>query len=294
MFKQIDYSKLPVFNYGLYQAVFLPKHQDADKNGNVYLHRLVAEQEILHRPIKKEEVVHHIDENKFNNNPNNLLVFKTKNDHAAFHAGESLIKESDVYISTRKIYYCKSCGIQVTCGNDLCRKCALKLTINKRTRKIKYPLECKGHPNKEELKIDLLTMNYSEIGRKYGVSANAIKKRAIKFGLYKKIYKDPPLDFNINNSFLSNHILSEVAKYYDVSKDTVVTWAKNTKTPIMKRVVHCIDTDEYFDSGCSAVRKYFPKDKEPRHKAEKIGKAIKNKNPLWNKHWEYSYVPTYY
>ena len=48
-------------------------------------HRVVAEQ-MLGRPLKPGEVVHHIDENKRNNNPKNLMVFSSQAEHAAFHA----------------------------------------------------------------------------------------------------------------------------------------------------------------------------------------------------------------
>ena len=50
-----------------------------------HTHRIVAEQ-ILGRPLKKGEVVHHIDGNKRNNDPSNLMVFKTQAEHAQWHA----------------------------------------------------------------------------------------------------------------------------------------------------------------------------------------------------------------
>lgn len=50
-----------------------------------HTHRIVAEQ-MLGRPLKKGEVVHHIDGNKRNNDPSNLMVFKTQADHARWHA----------------------------------------------------------------------------------------------------------------------------------------------------------------------------------------------------------------
>ena len=48
-------------------------------------HRVVAEQTIG-RSLKRGEVVHHIDGNKRNNSPLNLLVFKTQKEHASWHA----------------------------------------------------------------------------------------------------------------------------------------------------------------------------------------------------------------
>lgn len=49
-----------------------------------YTHRIVAE-EMLGRPLKPGEVAHHIDRNKRNNNPENLMVFANQAEHAAWH-----------------------------------------------------------------------------------------------------------------------------------------------------------------------------------------------------------------
>lgn len=47
-------------------------------------HRAIAEQ-MMGRPLRRDEHVHHIDENKHNNRPDNLQVMSAK-DHAAHHA----------------------------------------------------------------------------------------------------------------------------------------------------------------------------------------------------------------
>ncbi len=49
-----------------------------------HTHRVVAEQ-MLGRPLKKGEVVHHIDGNKRNNDPTNLMIFENQAAHAKFH-----------------------------------------------------------------------------------------------------------------------------------------------------------------------------------------------------------------
>lgn len=49
-----------------------------------HTHRIVAEQ-ILGRPLMKGEVVHHIDGNKRNNDPSNIMVFKNQAEHAKYH-----------------------------------------------------------------------------------------------------------------------------------------------------------------------------------------------------------------
>ncbi|MCI8916906.1 MAG: HNH endonuclease [Oscillospiraceae bacterium] len=52
-----------------------------------HMHRVVAEL-MLGRPLKSGEVVHHIDGDKRNNRPENLMVFSSQKEHAAFHAAQ--------------------------------------------------------------------------------------------------------------------------------------------------------------------------------------------------------------
>lgn len=53
-------------------------------------HRIIAAQ-ILNRPLRPGEVVHHLDGDKRNNSPHNLIVFSSQNEHAAWHAREKEI-----------------------------------------------------------------------------------------------------------------------------------------------------------------------------------------------------------
>lgn len=49
-----------------------------------YEHRVVAEMK-LGRPLKKGEVVHHIDGNFRNNDPDNLMVLSSQSEHCKIH-----------------------------------------------------------------------------------------------------------------------------------------------------------------------------------------------------------------
>lgn len=49
-----------------------------------HTHRVVAAK-MLKRKLKSGEVVHHIDGNKRNNDPSNLMVFKSQEEHIKWH-----------------------------------------------------------------------------------------------------------------------------------------------------------------------------------------------------------------
>jgi len=74
-----------------YVRVYAPDHPDA-RNNTVFEHRLVMEK-VLGRYLEADEIVHHIDGNKSNNDPANLALTR-QGDHISQHwkAGHEVIK----------------------------------------------------------------------------------------------------------------------------------------------------------------------------------------------------------
>ncbi len=66
-----------------YILTYVPDHSRANNKGYVQESLLVAEG-CLNRKLESNELVHHIDSNKINNKPNNLLVL-TKSEHSKLH-----------------------------------------------------------------------------------------------------------------------------------------------------------------------------------------------------------------
>ena len=116
-----------------YVRIYMPNHPHANISGMVYEHVLVAEKK-LGRYLTAEEVVHHIDHNRSNNNPDNLMIFKTKKDHSIFHMNEEDFTlctfDIDGTVSCKsnplKINHCVRCGCVIYPGATLCRECYRK------------------------------------------------------------------------------------------------------------------------------------------------------------------------
>lgn len=87
---------------GDYLYAKIPEHPNANKNGYVLEHRVVMENKIGRLLFENEEV-HHIDENRKNNNPDNLEV-RLRGEHQKFH--------KTIYPNGHVIQLnCDNCGI---------------------------------------------------------------------------------------------------------------------------------------------------------------------------------------
>ena len=75
---------------------YLIKFQNGyNKKGNAKLHRLIMEDH-LGRKLTSDEIVHHIDGNKLNNNINNLKVM-TRGEHSRLHRKMELEKGKKLF-----------------------------------------------------------------------------------------------------------------------------------------------------------------------------------------------------
>ena len=151
-----------------YIRVYMPGHINSDVNGLIYEHQLMAEKK-MGRPLNEEEVVHHIDENKTNNSLNNLLVFASNADHAAFHRNGTYTLDEDgiahCEAKTNKGNTCLLCGKIIYWTSDYCEECSHFIQ-----RKVI------DRPNREQLKELIRSMPFVQIALLYGVSDNTIRK----------------------------------------------------------------------------------------------------------------------
>jgi hypothetical protein len=155
-----------------YLHSYCPEHPRANNVGYVYTHVLVAEKK-LGRYLTSDECVHHVDRDKFNNSPDNLIVFKTVADHSAFHNGVEKVLDGDVW-------WCPTKGAE---SKDLCPICQknykydeAKMCLECRNKQRRATFGNQNTPSREIFKREIRMMTFAEIGQKYGVSDNAVRK----------------------------------------------------------------------------------------------------------------------
>lgn len=191
------YDGMKVITSGKYDRVYMPSHPNAQDNGTIGVHILVAEK-LLGRYLTNGEVVHHIDFNKRNNDPNNIMVFDSQKSHATYHAGlfykidYQLICVDHVYTCTsikkqrickqprirrkfrsKDVPICPKCGGNKCASGSLCWNCYI----------IQKGLKSK-RPQKDEL-VEFFRndCNYVSAGKHYGVTDNSVRKWCKYYGL---------------------------------------------------------------------------------------------------------------
>ena len=81
-FYQMVFDK-PLNSKG-YRLTRLPWHPNCYKSGYVLQHRLIWEL-ANGRFLKIKEIIHHVDHNKLNNNPDNLMLLRSNAEHKRIH-----------------------------------------------------------------------------------------------------------------------------------------------------------------------------------------------------------------
>lgn len=161
-----------------------------DIDGNrVYkeIHRDVMEKKIG-RKLLPNEVVHHIDGNKKNNNPNNLLIFRTFADHNRYHITGIMIEMEDGTFTSPPIYntfICKNCGNTFKSKKKDCIFCSISCQIDYITIHDK--------PTREEMVKKLRKQSLNKIAEEYNVSYDTAKNWTKKYHIpVKRIKKYKP------------------------------------------------------------------------------------------------------
>ena len=174
-------TKKEIFIVNDYRIIYKPEYHrcmHGNWEGYVYEHIVVAENK-LNRKLYKDEVVHHLDNNRGNNRKENLLVLSAKA-HTTLHEwlssgapGIELFKQKN---SNRvKPSYCKCCGVtlqgrQIHCCSRICSD------IGSRTHE---------RPSKMTLLHEVNTESMVNVGKKYNVSDNAVRKWLKAYGITK-------------------------------------------------------------------------------------------------------------
>ena len=157
-----------------YKLIHLPNHPRANNKGWVYEHYVVAEQK-LGRYLQDKETVHHIDGNKTNNDPDNLIVFATSADHSGCHAGAEIYEKDNIWYAkirtaNKRCEYCNGIFKPNHMNQRFCsRECVSQQKIKE--HKMTYDIDLIQTQLKQN------NGNFTKTAKIFGVTANALVKR---------------------------------------------------------------------------------------------------------------------
>lgn len=162
-----------------YRVLYRPKHPRAMTSrtwkGYVYEHIIVAEASIG-RSLNDNEEVHHLNGDRCNNRISNLLVLE-HGQHSKLHAwinagspGADVMRGRGVGSSVKSLFgppkFCEICD--ATLQHKQAKRCSSECNNAAVVRCDK--------PTINQLVRDCAEMSVSAVGRKYGVTDNAIRK----------------------------------------------------------------------------------------------------------------------
>lgn len=86
---RINKPKLPFRIISGYRWIFTPNHPRSCRFTKCVMEQVLVMEKHIGRYLTKKEVVHHINEDKFDNRITNLHLFKNKAEHMRYHAMNS-------------------------------------------------------------------------------------------------------------------------------------------------------------------------------------------------------------
>jgi len=146
---------------------------------------------------------------------------------------------------------CIVCGNKIQPLNRFCSMKCIGAYNRKGNNEIREKIEHIGTitnfiPSKEELKQDITTMPMVEVGKKYGVTDNSIRKWCKKYGLSSKSrdYSDT-VEYSFNKPILARHYftgeikrfvsLSKCSKFFDIRSNRLCEVLRNESRSYWKK-----------------------------------------------------------
>ena len=121
-----------------YILTWMPEHPRSNKAGYVFEHILVMER-VLGRPIKVTEPVHHINENRADNSPGNLMLFLAIAMHSNYHRRLDAFKSCGHW-DWKKCCYCQKYDDPKNLKHNHHRECQQKRSREYYVNQINNPV----------------------------------------------------------------------------------------------------------------------------------------------------------